>query len=132
MSWAKRAASAAARRVKEMPGKSIEGLKEPGLIRKSDTPGFDNLFSRYDMTSRGRYAVGAAGAAYGLYLFDDADSKAVENRAEMTNEIQSIQGTRADQVNYQAFGGRTIRGARQDDESLVFAMHKLRHTGYMG
>lgn len=132
MSWAGKAAQAAARRVKGMPRRSIEGLKEPGFVRKAENPGFDNLFSRYELTSRGRYAVGAGGAAYGLYLFDDADSKAVENRAEMTNEIQSIQGTRADQMNYQAFAGRTIRGARQDDESLVFAMHKLRHTGYMG
>lgn len=131
MSWAKRAAQAVGGRVKKMPGEAIEGLKEPGFV-KSDSRSLDNLFTGKRLTSRAKYGVAAGGVGYGVYLFDDADSKALEQRAEMTNEIQSIAGTQADQMNYQAYSGRTIRGVRNDQESLVFAMHKLRHTGYMG
>ena len=131
MSWARKAAQAVGGKIKRMPGEAIEGLKEPGFI-KQDARTLDNLFSGRRLTSRAKYGVGAAAVGYGIYQFDDADSKAIENRAEMTNEIQSIHGTRADQMNYQAYAGRTIRGARNDTESLVFAMHKLRHSGYLG
>lgn len=131
MSWAKRAAQAVGGRVKRMPGEAIEGLKEPGII-KSDQRSLDNLFTGKRLTSRAKYGVAAGGVGYGVFLFDDADSKALEQRAEMTNEIESISGTRADQMNYQAYGGKTIRGTRNDTESLVFAMHKLRHNGYLG
>ncbi|MBA4293905.1 hypothetical protein C0431_13160 [bacterium] len=132
MSWAKRAAQAVGGRMKRMPGEAIEGLKEPGLIKQADGRNLDNLFTNRRLTSRAKYGVAAGGVGYGVYQFDDADSKAIEQRAEMTNEIQSIAGTRADQMNYQAYSGRTIRGARNDQESLVFAMHKLRHSGYLG
>ncbi|MGF0347609.1 hypothetical protein ACQR3P_28625 [Rhodococcus sp. IEGM1300] len=132
MSWVAKAANAAARKIKRMPGEAIEGLKEPGFIKNAEERSFDNLFSNKSLTSRGRYGLAAGGAAYGVYLFDDADSKAVENRAEMTNEIQSIHGTRADGMNYQAYGGKALRSVRNDEESIVFAMHKLRHSGYLG
>lgn len=131
MSWAKQAVRSVGGRIKRMPGEAIEGLKEPGFI-KPDERSLDNLFTGKRLTSRAKYGLAAGGAGYGVYLFDDADSKAVEQRAEMTNEIQSIAGTRADQMNYQSFAGRTIRGVRNDEESVVFAMHKLRHTGYLG
>lgn len=131
MSWVAKAARAAGKKVKRTPGEAIKGLKEPGLMRDANR-GFDNLFAKKELTSRGRYAAAAGGAAYGVYLFDDADSKALENRAEMTNEIQSIHGTRADGMNYQAYGGKALRSVRNDEESIVFAMHKLRHSGYLG